>query len=40
LEIAISKVNDSKIARAAISKPQLILLDEPMAGLNAEESRK
>lgn len=29
-----------EIARAAISKPQLILLDEPMAGLNAEESRQ
>lgn len=29
-----------EIARAAISKPKLILLDEPMAGLNAEESRQ
>lgn len=29
-----------EIARSAISKPALILLDEPMAGLNAEESRQ
>lgn len=29
-----------EIARAAISNPKMILLDEPMAGLNAEESRQ
>lgn len=29
-----------EIARAAAARPQLILLDEPMAGLNTEESRK
>jgi branched-chain amino acid transport system ATP-binding protein len=29
-----------EIGRAAASNPKIILLDEPMAGLNAEESRK
>jgi ABC-type branched-subunit amino acid transport system ATPase component len=29
-----------EIARAAAAEPKLILLDEPMAGLNPEESRK